>query len=170
MKALPNDIVLRPRFNVQTRQPKSTVQRIFDTAQKSPFLMKRLDDHIFIRFSKEHTTFWSPQLHLELTDFEEGKTKIHGVYGPNPVLWTFFMFLHFGVATCFVILGIWAYSKHSLGHDITLLIVGMVLLVVVWIALYLFGRLGKAKGKGQMEQLHQFFNECLRSVNKGQEL
>ena len=88
-------------------------------------------------------------------------SKIRGVFGPTPTLWTFFMFLHFGVGTVFIILGIFAYSNYSLGKDITLFLVGMFLLVVLWFALYAFGRLGKSKGKGQMEQLKQFVRETI---------
>ncbi|WP_222981572.1 GTP-binding protein [Flagellimonas meishanensis] len=164
MSDFTDEIVLRPRFEVALRTNLDTLQRIFDTVTTDRFVVKRIDEHIYIKFRKAEITFWSPQLHLELASFEEGVSKIHGVFGPNPTLWTFFMFLHFGVGTFFVILGIFAYSNYSLGHDITLLLVGMFFLVIVWFVLYAFGRMGKSKGKPQMEQLKHFFRSLIADV------
>lgn len=166
MSDLINEIILRPRFDIVIKKEVEALKSAFDVAPTAPFLLKRIDEHIYIRFQKEQTTFWSPQLHLEISSFEEGESTIHGVFGPNPTLWTFFMFLHFGIATLFVILGIFAYSKHSLGHDIGLWIGGMIFLVVLWIVLYLFGRMGKAKGKPQMHQLRKYADSLLVEIQK----
>jgi hypothetical protein len=154
-----NEIVLRPRFQVALKTDMDNLKAVFDQSRDESFVVKRLDEHIYIKFRNSENTFWSPQLHLELTSFEEGVSKIHGVFGPNPTLWTFFMFLHFGVGTLFVILGIFAYSNYSLGHDITFWLAGMFFLVVIWFALYAFGRMGRAKGKPQMEQLKMFIRQ-----------
>jgi hypothetical protein len=72
------------------------------------------------------------------------------------------MFLHFGVATLFVILGIWAYSSASLGRPYGVLVGGMAAMVVLWIAFYAFGRAGRAKGKPQMHMLYRFYQEALK--------
>tara|TARA_R110000796_G_scaffold190818_1_gene307533 strand:+ start:5139 stop:5366 length:228 start_codon:yes stop_codon:yes gene_type:complete len=66
------------------------------------------------------------------------------------------MFVHFGVATLFIIFGIWAYSNKALGKEIGLQMGLMALMVVTWIVLYVFGRIGRKKGKPQMHQLHEF--------------
>lgn len=161
MSDLTNEIVLRPRFRLSLRTELEQLEHAFDGLKDPSFDIKRLDEHIFIKFKKPETTFWTPQLHLELSSFEKGVSNIRGVFGPNPTLWTFFMFLHFGVGTLFIILGIFAYSNHSLGKNITIWLVGMFFLVVIWFALYAFGRLGKSKGKGQMEQLKQFIRDAI---------
>ncbi len=166
MSDLVNEIVLRPRFDIRLYTDPDILKTAFDVKPKDPFLLNRIDEHIYIRFKKEATNFWSPQLHLEISSFSKGKSTIHGVFGPNPTLWTFFMFLHFGVATLFVILGIFAYSKHSLGHNITPWLIGMGFLIVVWFAFYAFGRLGKAKGKPQMEQLRRYADELFIAIQK----
>ena len=156
MSDFTNEIVLRPRFQLELQSNLEDLEAVFDNVKTDKFVVKRLDEHVYIKFKKSETTFWSPQLHLELFSYEKGVSKIHGVFGPNPTLWTFFMFLHFGVGTLFVILGIFAYSYYSLGHDITFWLVGMFFLVLIWFTLYAFGRLGKSKGKPQMDQLKQF--------------
>ncbi len=166
MSELTNEIVLRPRFRISLKGELEELEQVFDGVHADNFLVKRLDEHIFIKFKKAETNFWTPQLHLELSSYEKGISNIRGVFGPNPTLWTFFMFLHFGVATLFVILGIFAYSNYSLDKDVTLWLVGMFFLAVVWIALYAFGRLGKSKGEPQMELLKGFFRDTISGFKK----
>lgn len=161
MSDFTNEIVLRPRFELSFEAEVEQLTQVFDASSRDPFMVKRLDEHIYIRFKKKATTFWTPQLHLELTSFEKGISKIHGVFGPNPSLWTFFMFLHFGVGTLFLILGVFAYSNYSLGKDITLWVIGMGFLILIWFVLYAFGRMGKSKGEPQMNQLKGYLKELI---------
>lgn len=161
MKPIPNDIVLRPRFQFELSDTKEELLQSFEKSQVEPFLVKRLDEHVFIKFNQKHNHFWSPQLHLEIDAVDENNSKLYGVFGPNPTLWTFFMFLHFGVATVFIILGIWAYSSAALDKPYGLKLGVMGFLTVVWFILYFFGRAGKQKGKPQMQELYQFMMEVL---------
>ncbi len=161
MKPIPNDIVLRPRFQLELSDTKEELLESFEKSQVEPFLVKRLDEHVFIKFNKKNNHFWSPQLHLEIDAFDEKNSKLYGVFGPNPVLWTFFMFLHFGVATVFIILGIWAYSSAALDKPYGLQMGLMGFMAILWFVLYFFGRAGKHKGKPQMQELYQFMTEVL---------
>jgi len=161
MPAFSNEVVLRPRFQIKLDTPKEEALQRFEGDVEKPFLVKRLDDHIFIKFNKTEAHFWSPQLHLEINELEEGHTKLYGLFGPNPTLWTFFMFLHFGVATFFIIFGIWAYSSAALDRPYGIQIGAMVFMVVVWFVLYAFGRAGRRKGKPQMNQLYTFMRDKL---------
>lgn len=158
MKSLPNDIVLRPRFRLPLQRSKELVLSSFEEIEQSPFLIKRIDDHLFIKFETGHRNFWTPELHLELHEEEEGSCRIHGLFGPSPTLWTFFMFLHFGVATLFAIIGIWAYSNWSLDKPYGLQIGMLVILLIMWFSLYAFGRTGRKKGEPQMKELYSFMS------------
>lgn len=161
MKPLPNDIVLRPRFQLELSETKEDLLESFEKSQVEPFLVKRLDEHIFIKFNKKNNHFWSPQLHLEIDEIDTANSKLYGVFGPNPSLWTFFMFLHFGVAVVFIILGIWAYSSAALDKSYGLQLGLMGFMAVLWLVLYFFGRAGKMKGKPQMQELYRFMMEVL---------
>ncbi|MFS4491284.1 GTP-binding protein [Maribacter sp. 2308TA10-17] len=161
MKPLPNDIVLRPRFQLELSESKEELLESFEKSQIEPFLVKRLDEHIFIKFNKENNHFWSPQLHLEIDEVDKTNSKLYGVFGPNPTLWTFFMFLHFGVATLFIIIGIWAYSSAALDKSYGLQLGMMGFLVLLWFVLYFLGRAGKQKGKPQMQELYRFMMDTL---------
>lgn len=163
MKSLPNTIVLRPRFQIDLDHTNEKVLTDFEQTNTPPFLVKRMDDHVFIKFNASAHHFWSPQLHLEIINNEDLKTsKIYGLFGPNPTLWTFFMFLHFGVATIFIVLAVWVYSSAALGKTYGLQIGLMIFMALVWFALYAFGRLGRSKGKPQMHELHNFMMEVIK--------
>ncbi len=69
--------------------------------------------------------------------------------------------LHFGVATLFVILAIWAYSSAALKKPYGLQIGLMVFMAVLWFALYFLGRAGKHKGRPQMQDLYEFMMKIL---------
>ncbi len=161
MKTIPNDIVLRPRFQFELPCTKEVVLEVFEKTEKEPFLVKRLDDHVFIKFNTDKIHFWSPQLQLEINAIDDKNSKLYGLFGPNPTLWTFFMFLHFGVATIFTVLGVWAYSSSSLNKPYGVQLGLMAFMMVLWFTLYLFGRVGKQKGKPQMQELHKFMMETL---------
>ncbi|MDH3698580.1 MAG: GTP-binding protein [Flavobacteriaceae bacterium] len=166
MKPLPNEIILRPRFQRILERNKEGYLQAFEIAKQAPFLIKRVDDHVFIKFNKQEVHFWSPQLQLEITDDFDEETKLFGLFGPNPTLWTFFMFLHFGVATLFVIFGIWAYSSAALDKPYTWQVVAMCFMILFWFAFYVFGRLGKKKGRPQMNQLYDFMNGVLTKTDQ----
>lgn len=166
MSDIINKMVLRPRFDIRIHTDPESIKSAFDIKGTPPFMVKRIDEHVYIRFDTRETNFWTPQLHLEILSFSEGKSTIHGVFGPNPTLWTFFMFLHFGVGTSFLILSALAYSKYSLGHDITLYVGGMVLMVLTWFLLYAFGRLGKSKGRPQMMALRQYADRLFIDIQR----
>lgn len=161
MQVLPNEIILRPRFQLELDQTKEPVLKSFENVDQPPFIVRRMDDHVFIKFEQEKVHFWSPQLHLEINDTEDKGSKIYGLFGPNPTLWTFFMFLHFGVATIFIGLGVWAYSSASLDKTYGLQIGLMVFMVLLWFVLYAMGRAGRKKGRPQMKELHLFMNKIL---------
>ena len=161
MKTLPNEIVLRPRFQLKLDVTQESALDTFKDVTQSRFIIKILDNHVFIKLPQKEIHFWSPQLQLEIIE-EHGETLVYGLFGPNPTLWTFFMFLHFGLATIFVILGIWAYSSAALGRSYGLQIGLMVFSVLLWFVLYFFGRYGRKKGKPQMNDLYHFMIATLK--------
>ncbi|UWX55397.1 hypothetical protein NYZ99_02235 [Maribacter litopenaei] len=86
MKKLSNDIVLRPRFQLEILGNREVLLRKFLEIKKAPFLVKCLDNHIFIKFNEENNHFGSPQLHLEIDALDDRTSKIYGFFGPNPTL------------------------------------------------------------------------------------
>lgn len=160
---LPNDIVLRPRFKYKLEYTNETILNDFEDQKRSQtsFIISRVDDHVFIRFPKTHQHFWSPQLHLEINKSSDSTSELHGLFGPNPTIWTLFMFLHFVAAAFFIAFAIWAYTNWTLKEDYVLQLFGLLMMIVLWFTLYAAGRLGKAKGKAEMHKLYDFMNTVL---------
>lgn len=159
-----NDIVLRPRFKMELNLKNEVLLKAFENAKttQKDFIVSRIDDHVFIKFPKEQQHFWSPQLHLEINETENNSTTLYGLFGPNPTVWTMFMFLHFIVACLFIGFGIWAYTNWSLGNSYAIQIFLCLFMVVFWFVLYFGGRVGKATGTDQMHELHEFMNRILK--------
>lgn len=163
--SLENDIVLRPRFKIELKKNNQEVLKVFEEAKKTQkdFIVSRVDDHVFIKIPKADEHFWSPQLHLEIMEIDKNSSRLFGLFGPNPTVWTMFMFFHFIVAGLFIGFGIWAYTNWTLKTDFAIQLFVTILMIVLWVALYFGGRLGKATGRDQMVLLHNFMNSLLYS-------
>ncbi|MCH9661907.1 MAG: GTP-binding protein, partial [Bacteroidetes bacterium] len=156
-------ISLRPRFKMELNQSNEYLLKVFEKKgqEQSGFNILRVDDHVFIKIPSEKQHFWSPQLDLEIIDNENNTATLHGLFGPKPVVWTLFMFLHFIVGTLFLGSAVWAYSNYSLDKPFALQLTGMLLLLIAWFVLYFAGRMGKHAGKKEMRSLHEFLLETL---------
>ena len=163
--ALSNDIILRPRFKFDVNTDNEKLLKGFEDTKnsQSDFIVTRIDAHVFIKFPQQKQHFWSPQLHIEINKNEKQSTTIHGLFGPNPSVWTMFMFFHFIVAGLFIAFGIWTYTNITLGNSYAIPLFLTLFMVIIWALLYVAGRLGKAKGKPEMHTLHNFMKETLRT-------
>ena len=160
-----NEIVLRPRFKMELNHDNASVLKIFEDAKTTSETYKivRVDDHVFIRLPTHHQHFWSPQLHLEINETDTKTSMLHGLFGPNPTVWTMFMFLHFFVAGLFIAFGIWTYTNWTLKNSFGIQMGLMLLMVAAWFVLYFAGRFGRSKGKAEMHGLYDFMNDTLKS-------
>lgn len=159
-----NTIVLRPRFKIELPYHNDVVLKDFEMAKTSQkeFIVNRIDDHVFIKFPKQKEHFWSPQLHLEINEVDKKSSLLHGLFGPKPTVWTFFMFLHFMVAGLFIAFSVWAYTNWALKSSYALQVSLMLFMVIVWFALYFAGSIGKASSKNEMLELQEFMNKILK--------
>jgi hypothetical protein len=157
-----NEIILRPRFKMELKHSNQSVLKAFEGLENTEFKISRVDDHVFIRLPKHKQHFWSPQLHLEVNELEPEMSMLHGLFGPNPTVWTLFMFIHFFVAGMFIAFGIWCYTNWTLEKSYGIQLGLMILMILVWIGLYVAGRMGRLKGKPEMHQLYDFMNDALR--------
>ena len=159
-----NTIVLRPRFKIKLNRTNESVLLDFEKSKSTQkdFIVNRIDDHVFIKFPKHKQHFWSPQLHLEINEDSIDTATLHGLFGPNPTVWTLFMFLHFMVAGLFIAFSIWAYTNWSLKSNFYIQVSLMILMVIIWFVLYFGGSIGKASSKNEMLELQEFMNNVLK--------
>lgn len=163
---LSTDIILRPRFQIELEISCKQLIALFSERKKNQgrYGISCLEHHVFIKLPKNEQHFWSPQLHLEISEVSENSCTVHGFFGPNPTVWTMFIFFHVVVGTLFMADMIWLYSNLSLGSSIALQIVIVVSLVATWVFLYLAGRIGKKKGKKEMRELYQFMLDTIGQI------
>lgn len=153
---LENSISLRVHFQLESAK---TVDEILDAANsiqkntKSQFSLKVLDQHLWFGIAKKHQKMYSPNLHLELEQNESGKTIINAKFGPDPALWTLFMFLHFGLALAIISLAVVAYANYALEKAVAFQLTLIGVIGVIWIGLYVFARINRNRGKGQAKDL-----------------
>ena len=156
-------IALRPKFEVES---KKTVAEILERAKtlkselKSDYQIKIIDEHLYFYFSKEKRKYYSPFLHLELEANDE-KTKVKGLFGPEQLLWTLFMFLHFVIAGLFLIFAMMAYTHWSLKQSTVLDFSIMAIMVAFWFSLYFMARLNREQGVPQMHELEDLMHKVL---------
>ncbi|WP_147678455.1 GTP-binding protein [Algibacter pacificus] len=162
-----NDIVLRPRFKIEIPRSNTSVLEDFEKSKttQTDIIVNRLDDHVFIKQPKYIEHFWSPQLHLEINKIDANRCVLQGLIGPSPTMWTLFMFFHFIIASLFIAFGVWAYSNWTLKTDYIFQISLMLLMVIIWVALYFGGRIGRASSKAEMQTLQDFMLEILNEPN-----
>lgn len=154
------------RFYQDVEQNTDAVLQKFKTYQKNhsdSCLLKIRHNHIWLDVPASKKEYWSPHLHLELESKAENETHIRGLFGPDPTLWTFFMFLHFMVAGVFLLFSGIAYSDYVLKLPVKMDFVVMALMVIVWFLLYFIAKQIRFKGQEQMNDLEKIYLEIINS-------
>ena len=156
-------IALRPKFEVES---KNSVEKILEKALVlkkeliADYQIKIIDEHIYFYFSKAKRKHYSPFLHIEL-EADESKTLVKGLFGPEQLLWTLFMFLHFIIAGLFLVFAMMAYTHWSLGQSLVLDFSIMGIMIVFWFSLYFMARLNREQGVPQMHELEDLMYKVL---------
>ena len=161
---LENSISLRVHFQLKSKKSNEEILKAascLQSEQKTRCTIKIVDNHIWLGIVKKHQKLHSPNLHLELMKSDESKLQINAKFGPDPSLWTLFMFLHFGLALASITLMVVAYANYTLQKNFVFQLVFLLLIVVIWIGLYVFARVNRSKGKGQAKMLLQIAKEIL---------
>lgn len=158
------ELKLRYRFDKVVSKP---VEAIVESCEK---LKQKVEPDYRIKISELYIRFsigmlrrekYSPNLKITLEKMEDGNTFIKGTYGPDPVLWFFFIFLHVVVALVFLIFAVIVYSKWSLHQPFKFDLMVMFTMTIIWFLLYFIARLNRSKGLGQMKELEKLFNKVI---------
>lgn len=154
--SIDNQISLRVHFKMQSEK---SVDEILDLATQlksdtnKKFTINIVDEHIWLGISKKQQKMYSPNLHLELEKKADNHTEINAKFGPDPSLWTLFMFLHFGLALLFITVFIIGYANYSLGKSYVFQLLAMSLIAMIWVGLYVFARVNRSRGNEQAQYL-----------------
>lgn len=159
-----NSIELRPKF--QRDLPKSIAAILESTNNlkgtvKDDYQIKVSDHHIFFFITLAKRKYYSPHLHIELTENEDKTTRVKGLFGPDQTVWTFFMFLHFFIAGMFLIFSMMAYSHWRLNQSTVIDLAVMGFMVILWFLLYFQARINRKKCAPQMYKLEELMDKIL---------
>lgn len=158
------ELKLRYRFDKVVSKP---IEAIVESCEK---LKQKVEPDYRIKISELYIRFsigmlrrekYSPNLKITLEKMEDGNTFIKGTYGPDPVLWFFFIFLHVVVALIFLIFAVIVYSKWSLHQPFKFDLMVMFTMTIIWFLLYFIARLNRSKGLGQMKELEKLFKKVI---------
>ena len=159
-----SQIHLRPRFKIDFDEPQEDLIQKFRSNLddgECKYCSKIVDGHIVIDVPREEDHFWSPQLQIEIEKVQENESVVKGLFGPKPTVWTLFMFIHFLLGTAFIGFSIMAYVQYLLKKDATFAYTMLIAIPVIWVLMYIFGRIGRRAGHQQMEELHDFMKKTL---------
>ncbi|CAM3683910.1 hypothetical protein FLGE108171_10495 [Flavobacterium gelidilacus] len=158
------ELKLRYRFDKVVSKP---IEAIIASCEK---LKNKVEPDYRIKITEQYIRFsigmllrekYSPNLKIALEKMEDGNTFIKGTYGPDPVLWTLFMFLHFIVAGVFFIFMVIVYSKWSLNEPFKFDLMIMFSMTIIWFLLYFIARLNRSRGLSQMHELEKLFKKII---------
>ena len=161
-----NELRLRLRFYKDIPENTDTLRQKFEDYTRlnsDDYSVKTGGTHIWLNIKGNKKSYYSPHLHLELEPKSENETHIRGLFGPDPTLWTFFMFLHFMIAGVFLIFCGIAYSDYILKNSITFDLTVILLMVFSWFLLYFIAKQIRENGNGQMNELETLFLKIMAS-------
>lgn len=152
---------VRPRFKQLTQQTIQEVNQELETELgNTTNCAGQVMEHIIIlKIPEKERHFWSPELSINLEETEEG-TIIRGLYGPNPTVWTMFMFAYIGIGIMAMFALMVAITNIMLekGYLFVFIFSG---LCIAGLGLYLIAQFGQKMGVEQTFTLHHFFEETI---------
>jgi len=111
---------------------------------------------------------WSPHLSVTAEDDPQAGTLLRGRFGPHPHLWTFYMFLAFGLGFALLVGLSWGYAQWAM--EVTpWALLSVPTAVVLGGLLYLAGLIGQRLGAEQITTLRAGLEELIAVEGGGED-
>jgi hypothetical protein len=153
---------LRPSFEVVVDKPPERVLADFKAALARPdadVVAKVRDDVLQVQMPRPEVTTWSPSMDLRV-EGRQGKTVVYGRIGPQPQVWTTFMFFHMIIAMSGLGGLMWGIAAAAAGES-----AWPVWIAVIALFLHAFvagaAFIGQGLGSDQMHRLRAFVDDVL---------
>lgn len=153
---------IRPRINVESEFTSEELHRRFKqklSEEANQIDGKNIPNFLTIYPPEEEQHYWSPQLTITIEPSDNG-SLIRGLYGPNPTVWTLFIFFYTCIGFAIIILLMTAASYAMLDKDVSFLW-WVPILVLLFLSIYGAAYQGQRFGQKQMGRLHRFVEETL---------
>jgi hypothetical protein len=156
---------MRPRFVFQTTCPHAAVLdrlRARLKAPDAPCTGATYPNHALLKIHAAEQHFWSPQLSLDFEPLPDGTTRVRGLFGPHPSVWTLFMATYAVLAFAGLGALLYGYATWSLGQGAAALWGAPVALALGGLV-YLLALVGQHLGYDQMEMQRRFIEDALEA-------
>lgn len=158
-----NNLKMRPVYHwVSAAPPEEFIQRLCQLVSFDPAVHIQCGSrHAVLRIPEEARHTWSPTLDVQVRDSERG-THVRARLGPEPQIWTLFIFLYGATAFPGLIACMYGLSQMAMGEPATAMWVlpGSAL---AWGLIYLASFMGKGLGAVQIHQLMAAVEACLEA-------
>lgn len=155
---------IRPKFEwTTTKTPDEIITLIKEKLRTSTQNLhgQAMHDHITIRINKAQRHYWSPQLNvLMYREPEDTTTRLVGVYGPMPNVWTLFTLSYLAIGVLVLFITIIGFSQRALGNEAKILW-ALPFLATIAVVLYLVSQMGQKLGAAHTYLIHYFFQDAL---------
>lgn len=158
-----SSLQIRPRFKIRMKDNKEVIlERIAKAlgSEAEEVTGKIVTHHIVLNIIESKQHYWSPQLHLEIEEDQDG-SLIRGLFGPKPTVWTLFVFLYAVIGLFGLIALTFGLSEWMLGEE-SLWIWGIPISILLAAIIYLMARVGQRLGADQMHILREFLDQAIR--------
>jgi len=158
-----NQPKLRPKFELSSKLLPEEIEQRFRNLldlKKDQFTGKVRKSFVSISLPHKDQHYWSPQLSISFESSENGGSKVNGLFGPRPSVWTMFIFFYSLIAVAIFIINVIGLSRHSLDLPAKILWWNIPL-IILFFSLYLIAFSGQRLGRDEMVKLRGFLNECL---------
>lgn len=159
-----NEIILRPRFKILVNENHLILIEKFREIKKNTnqkYISKVVQNYILLDIPANENQFWSPQLEVRVDLVNEKTAELNCLFGPKEIVWTFFMFLHFICAGVFFVFFVITYANWALEKTYLTPLSICLLMIILWIALYIMGRIGKKLAQSQMKELRNYLYQVI---------
>ena len=153
---------VRPRIHLRiSAQPDGLMERLRGRLEHCPRCFAvSVGRHAEISVPPNDRRLWSPHLSVTAEDDTSGGTLLRGRFGPHPHLWTFYMFLTFGLGFALLVGLSWGYAQWAM--DVTpWALLSVPVAAVLGGLLYLAGLIGQRLGREQMRSLRAVLEELI---------
>ncbi len=154
---------VRPTFSLNTEMPADQVMRCIQRSiAESPneFQGQFTSYHAMISIEPARRRFWSPWLHLEVRDGDDGR-EVFGRFSPHPSIWTGFMFSWLAIAVLVFFAAMFGISQQMAGEAAWAWYMIPVLLVIAAL-LWVGSQAGQRLSHDEMIQIRSKIEQCVR--------
>ncbi len=154
---------VRPRFELEVgTDPDSLMEQLRERLPSCPHCTGvSIGRHAELFVPENERRVWSPWLSVTADEGGDG-TVIRGRFSPHPSVWTFYLFLAFGLGFSLLVGTTWGYAQWATEKTPWALI-AIPLIAILGGCLYFASQIGQRLGFGQMDHLRAALEELIYS-------